>query len=274
KPNDQHKPKCSFCKSDDHYIQSCSSFAAIPCNNRFKFVKSFPLCINCLRKDHTVTACKSSTCRVCSKPHHTLLHRYATETQVESSRQALPAQTSTSSQISSTNLAASDSDQVILATAIVKIKDQLGSYHMARALLDSGSQVNFITENLANTLKLPKSRKDINLIGIGKTKSAIRHAVQTDIASRLNSFETMTELSILKSITSYQPERLVENVNIPSHINLADPLFHKPQRVDLLLGADAFFDLLKDGRLRCKQDSLTLRETVFGWIVSGRCKTP
>ncbi|XP_037820753.1 uncharacterized protein LOC119611053 [Lucilia sericata] len=42
--------------------------------------------------------------------------------------------------------------QVILATAIVQIKDKCGNYKLVRALLDSGSQINLITEEIAQQL--------------------------------------------------------------------------------------------------------------------------
>ncbi|KAH8327547.1 hypothetical protein KR074_004437, partial [Drosophila pseudoananassae] len=70
-------PKCYYCKAVDHYIHACSSFVAATVATRFKFAKTFPLCINCLRKGHSVLSCQSSKCRVCSKPHHSLLHRYS-----------------------------------------------------------------------------------------------------------------------------------------------------------------------------------------------------
>ncbi|XP_032589276.1 uncharacterized protein LOC116804701 [Drosophila mojavensis] len=175
--------------------------------------------------------------------------------------------------ISSVNHARIASDQVLLATAVVKIKDQSGSYHLARALLDSGSQVNFITEELAKQLKLERQRSGTQLLGIANCQSSVRHSVQTSIASRTDDLETRRDFGVLRSISSYQPEKHTEEIKVPENVQLADPQFQKPQRIDLLLGADIFFDILREGKIKGPDDSPTLQLTAFGWIVSGRCRT-
>ena len=69
---------CSFCKSAQHSIYKCPSFAATSVLQRFDFIKSLPACINCLKQGHTVARCKSAKCTVCKGSHHSLLHRYTT----------------------------------------------------------------------------------------------------------------------------------------------------------------------------------------------------
>lgn len=64
-------------------------------------------------------------------------------------------------------------DQVILAIAIVQIKYKNGKYLLARSLLDSGSQINFITEELAQRLNLQKEDNSLNSPGIGKMNSKL-----------------------------------------------------------------------------------------------------
>ncbi|KAH8332944.1 hypothetical protein KR074_010051, partial [Drosophila pseudoananassae] len=88
-------------------------------------------------------------------------------------------------------------------------------------------------------------------------------------------FQLEAELIVLKSISSSQPESAVQVLdwNLPDNIKLADPLFHKPQRIDILLGADAFFELLKEGKFKQETYGPVLQNSVFGWIVSGRCKS-
>ncbi|KAL7745787.1 hypothetical protein ACLKA6_009982 [Drosophila palustris] len=120
-------PKCAYCKASNHSIHSCPSFESLPFISRFKFVKSFPLCLNCLKKGHNVSVCKSAHCRVCSKPHHTLLHKFVPESsalvaplqhergpETDSSSQSPPA--------SCNHMFGKKSEQVILATALVKVK--------------------------------------------------------------------------------------------------------------------------------------------------------
>lgn len=37
-------------------------------------VRSLGLCYNCLRANHLISDCRSSTCKKCKRKHHTLLH--------------------------------------------------------------------------------------------------------------------------------------------------------------------------------------------------------
>ncbi|XP_018323619.1 uncharacterized protein LOC108735897 [Agrilus planipennis] len=60
-----------------------------------------------------------------------------------------------------------------------------------------------------------------------------------------------------------------ENLSIPSDICLANPDFNKSRPVDLLLGAEVFWDLLCDDRRRLSNPSLFLTKTLLGWVVGG-----
>jgi len=61
--------------------------------------------------------------------------------------------------------------QIFFATAVVTIKDKFAIKHFPRALLDSGSQVNFITEDLSQKLYLP-STPDSSLISGNNNNNA------------------------------------------------------------------------------------------------------
>ncbi|XP_062714255.1 uncharacterized protein LOC134291019 [Aedes albopictus] len=56
----------------------------------------------------------------------------------------------------------------------------------------------------------------------------------------------------------------------PSSIVLADPQFCEPEQLDIIIGAEYFYDLLTEGRSKISEEGPTLQNTVFGWIVSGR----
>src|SRR5437588_10927641 len=60
------------------------------------------------------------------------------------------------------------------------------------------------------------------------------------------------------------------NVKMPHNINLADPEFHKSQKVDMLIGAEIYFDLICIGQIKSTKDCPTLQKTQLGWIVSGK----
>ncbi|XP_070068079.1 uncharacterized protein [Drosophila takahashii] len=149
------------------------------------------------------------------------------------------------------------SRKVLLATALVDVKSQSGQKQTARVLLDSGSQVNFITEELAKGLQLKRYQHNTTLSGIG------------------NSFEVVVEFIVLKAISSYHPVHSTAPTDwIAEDIRLADPIFNTPKRIDLLIGADMFFDLLTTGKIRQRDSGPTLQNTVFGWVASGSWTVP
>ena len=53
------------------------------------------------------------------------------------------------------------------------------------------------------------------------------------------------------------------------NLSLADPLYHRPQVVDLLLGADFLPMLLLNGKATGQPGEPIAFETVFGWILMG-----
>jgi len=59
-----------------------------------------------------------------------------------------------------------------------------------------------------------------------------------------------SEFWVLGTITSNPPDNMrpARQWKIPAGVDLADSEFHKPQRIDILLGADSFFDLLCSGQ--------------------------
>jgi len=85
--------------------------------------------------------CKFNGCKKCGEKHNTLLHDKKTP--------EITAETSIS-----THATRSSIKQVLLSTAIIKIEGRSKEIFYARALLDSGSQCNFVTNDLAQKLQL------------------------------------------------------------------------------------------------------------------------
>ena len=67
---------CIFCKSDSHFrLYNCDKFLEIPTKEKWNFIKKYSLCGNCLRenKTHNISNCRAGMCKICSKPHNTIL---------------------------------------------------------------------------------------------------------------------------------------------------------------------------------------------------------
>lgn len=167
------KSKCVICNKDAAY--RCNEFQAMTPQQRQEKAKQLNLCFNCLLKNHMIADCKcKSTCFVCQKNHHTLLHMQSNNAKDIS----LPStSTETSSVPKATNAKHAGSSQcnvattkhVLLATAVILIADVRDELHEAGVLLDSGSQLNFISERMASTLGLNKRAINLPITGVNQT---------------------------------------------------------------------------------------------------------
>ena len=74
-------PNCIVCKTEKHPLYACPRFKSLPHDQKIVTLKSNGVCMNCLRSGHFVRQCKSlHHCKICQKPHHTLLHIDSTPT--------------------------------------------------------------------------------------------------------------------------------------------------------------------------------------------------
>ncbi|CAH0721450.1 unnamed protein product, partial [Brenthis ino] len=65
---------CALCNGS-HYIYHCQKFEQKPIKERIDFVQHKRLCFNCMCPNHIVNKCRQNTsCRKCGKKHHTMLH--------------------------------------------------------------------------------------------------------------------------------------------------------------------------------------------------------
>ena len=170
-----------------------------------------------------------------------------------------------------THLNDSVGEEIILATALVMVRNAFGEYQIGRALLDSCSQANFITEHFSQILCLPRKKHNQEIHSIGHTSSQIKHSTSTTIKSRFNNFELSLPFCITSHIAYHPDKELdVSTWKIPSNIQLADENFYKSHRIDLLLGTETFFDIISIGQIRLASNLPILQKTLFGWVVSGR----
>jgi len=78
-----------------------------------------------------------------------------------------------------------------------------------------------------------------------------QNSVSTTIRSHLSAYEWSLQFAITKNIALTQPATRIESStwSVPDKIDLADPLFFKPQKIDILLSNQEFFELLTGGKL-------------------------
>jgi len=88
--------------------------------------------------------------------------------------------------------------------------------------------------------------------------------------SRHTDWHDTLNCAVLSDITGTTPATKLDTSSwrIPTDIKLADENFNLPGDIDLLLGADLFYDMLQSGR-RTHPGYPVLQETVLGWTLSG-----
>ena len=76
---------------------------------------------------------------------------------------------------------------------------------------------------------------------------------------------------VVPSITNYQPTITFEpsEWKFPGNINLADPSLNKHCRIDLLIGAELFLDLMSISQVKLASHLSIVQKTQLGWVVSG-----
>ncbi|XP_050339495.1 uncharacterized protein LOC126765860 [Bactrocera neohumeralis] len=165
----------------------------------------------------------------------------------------------------------SDHGQVILATALVLVKDSMGAYKLERALLDSCSQVNFMTDKFAQSLHLRREKYHIGIRSIGDSVTNFKARTTTTIKSRTSAFQLSLQFGITSHI-AYQPDAKIDTINwnLAANATSADEAFFKPLRIDLLHGTETFFEALAVNQIKLGPNFPTLQKTLFGCVVSGR----
>jgi len=271
---------CIHCKNK-HFIFQCESFRKLPVEKRVEIIRNAHLCINCLRsRNHQAKNCTASLCRKCGKPHNTLLHFGSPKTNgsnddnqpaIPSSEPIRASSSETSPPLVTQCTQVNSASKIFLSTAIIDVYDYKGELHGCRVLLDSGSQLNFITEDFVNKLQINSRSLHVSISGVAEGTFESRGIIDVSFRSRINAYTNNIECIVLPKITQKLPQKFhpVSEFKIPSNIILADPNFNIPGDIDLLIGAQLFWQLICVGQIRACKAHPTLQKTKLGWVISG-----
>nr|CAI5850144.1 unnamed protein product [Callosobruchus analis] len=263
-----NRPLCNFCK-EHHFIYHCDKFLKLPIKERYAKIKKLKLCLNCPHPSHTLDDCISEGCRICHKKHNTLLHHH-NESDTQPQRAATPASSGASGTAGGRSGAAGVTP-VILSTALIHIFDKNNKPVLCRCLLDSGSQSNFISKDMAKTLGLKSNKINLPIIGINRSSSTVKNALNIRIKSLYNEFSRDLNCLVLDEITGNIPHQPIhiDNLPIPENLALADPKFNQSQRIDCLLGVLIFYELTCIGQIKLGRGQPILQMTHLGWVILG-----
>ncbi|XP_035231835.1 uncharacterized protein LOC118203667 [Stegodyphus dumicola] len=140
-----------------------------------------------------------------------------------------------------------------------------------RALLDWGSQMSLITKECAEFLCLKTKPIRTHISGISRSAHSIKTKIVAHISNETETFSHNLELRIIPKITGVIPSTKLDisNLTIPHDIKLADPNFYTPGKINILIGNELFFHILKEGRVQALNGNITLQNTEFGYLMTG-----
>ena len=167
-----------------------------------------------------------------------------------------------------------ESDFLFLGTVILNAIGHQGKIIECRALLDNGSQANFITESLAKKLGLKPILRNANISGIASMGSfKTRKCLCVEIISQNSSYRKVIEFVVIPEISVYSPNENFDFTNVMVKrgisVPLADPHFNKSRTIDLLLNVQVYVETRLNNEIRLGDNYPTLLENKFGWIVFG-----
>lgn len=163
----------------------------------------------------------------------------------------------------------------MLATIIVVAKDHQGNNVALRALCDSGCQINLITTDAAQKLRLRKKITQTKIIGLGGIQSS-KGKVEFKINSATNPDCTVQlTMYVSSKLVGPLPQLPVDLSAWPNirRLPLADQNFDQPGPIDMILGAQFYSQIVQTG-LRRFPDGPTAQNTSFGWIMIGQINIP
>ena len=264
------KPPCPMCQGA-HPLFYCPTFEGLAVAARKEKVMGLKLCLNCLKPHHMARECNSSfRCKApgCGRKHNSLLHE----------ERAGPPATPTQQQQVVASAAHSETDEdeaeCLLMTARVTLLGPAGQITV-RALLDSGSTLSIITDQLAKQLKLKSTGKSVSISGIKSGADTQLHPMKkVELASEfLPSWRSEIRVASMSKVIRKLPLQDIPHVKQMAHIkglHLADSQFDRPGKIEVLLGQNVWRHLFLEGRVKGSSPrDPEAWKTVFGWTVLG-----
>ena len=163
----------------------------------------------------------------------------------------------------------------LLMTCRVLVCAPDGTRVEARALLDNGSSASFVSERLAQTLRLPRTSQRARISGVAGIQYHSSHQFAANFSiSPVKSPHKKFDVTaiIVPRVTCdlpFAPIPLKKEWNHLEGIDLADPGFGCPGKLDMLLGIDIFVEAILHGRRIGPTGTPMAFETHFGWVLAG-----
>ena len=252
-----YKYDCILCTPEKHPLYLCPKWLKLTVQQRLDLVKQKKLCNNCLSVGHTAETCRSRyRCKDCQQPHNSTLHV---------------------SQSPLVAVVSPELEAATMMTAQVLLTGPRGERIKARALIDPGAAISLITSKVAQQLNLPLARTDLHFSGVSGTPcKPAKHCTELTISTLQGTKTLQLKAAVVPVVTAQIPAQEMAPVDDLPHLAglpLADPTFHIPGRIDILLGAKVFVDILTKQMVTGGEGEPAALETIFGWAIVGAVRS-
>ena len=166
-----------------------------------------------------------------------------------------------------------------MMTSQLIIRGPGGQETRARALIDPGAGISLVSSRITQLLHLPLTKANMQFSGVQGTPCKSAKHLATLCLSPLQNKQLQVQLkaAVVTTVTNDLPAQEISPVDELPHLaglGLADPSFHTPGRIDILLGADVYPQVMvKQPMVTGSVSDPAAQETIFGWAIIGPVKS-
>ncbi|XP_045490509.1 uncharacterized protein LOC123690685 [Pieris rapae] len=252
--------KCPVCEGN-HKLKDCQGFLNAAVNDRWQTVKRLKVCFKCLVGKHRKEKCRRPPCKLCQRWHHSLLH---VTSESEQCHEEAATKTATVHTIRT--------PKAILKMLKVEIYGPTGSKQVL-ALLDEGSTVTLLDENVAASIGIKGPRETLNIetIGGGQMKNHDSMIVDVKVKgirqcekSTLKRARTIKELKLTPQLID--KTRLKKCLHLRG---LLQDVCYEAEAPKLLIGQDNWEHIVSLQIRHGKPGQPVASRTKLGWVIHG-----
>lgn len=122
-----------------------------------------------------------------------------------------------------------------------------------------------------NRLGINASNINIPVTGINSMQNNITKCVKTTIISKTTNFQANLCFLVIDQIPGTIPQKQINTstFTVSKDVVLADRNYYRPGKIDLLLGAGFFYDLLLADQIKLTKEGSILQSSKLGWLITG-----
>ncbi|KAJ0177854.1 hypothetical protein K1T71_006727 [Dendrolimus kikuchii] len=273
----EKKDVCHCC-GEGHLTTQCGRLAAMTVPERWKWAKEARICFLCLRSKHQRFRCGAKKCGVneCREPHHALLHlrkdAEAVREPTERKESAGKPTRNEESVMTASAHKANTNEKVLLKVCPITVKGRNGEEVSTYALLDEGSTITLVDEEIAAKIGADGPKRPLNIHGINSSqREAQSRMVSLAVRGKEQPHYHQIKARTVKKLTLGNHSVRREVVQQLRHLKTLreDDVCYENVKPRVLIGADNWHLIVTRKLLAGKKNQPAASLTLLGWTVHG-----